>query len=121
MTGMKFLAGSSRPSLEKQKDDSNSMYNHYKNLLHIRKNTQALNNGTYESFKVKSNDVMAYKRESDKETVYVFHNFSRNPVTLDVPEVSKGEIIFKSNDNDILDNGKVTIDKTSSLMIKIDK
>ena len=52
MTGMKFLAGSSRPSLEKQKDDSNSMYNHYKNLLHIRKNTQALNNGTYESFKV---------------------------------------------------------------------
>ena len=119
MYGQKYLIGSSIPALDTQIDDENSMFNHYKNLISLRKSSNALNDGAYESFKVDSQDVMAYKRESDDETVYVFHNLSSQPVTLDVPEASQGEVIFKSNDNDTLEDGKVTLDKTSSLMIKI--
>lgn len=119
MYGQKYLIGSSIPALDTQIDDENSMFNHYKNLISLRKSSNALNDGAYESFKVDSQDVMAYKRESDDEAVYVFHNLSSQPVTLDVPEASQGEVIFKSNDNDTLEDGKVTLDKTSSLMIKI--
>lgn len=121
MYGQKYLIGSSIPALDTQIDDENSMFNHYKNLISLRKSSNALNDGAYESFKVDSQDVMAYKRESDDEAVYVFHNLSSQPVTLDVPEASQGEVIFKSNDNDTLEDGKVTLDKTSSLMIKINK
>ena len=121
MYGQKYLIGSSIPALDTQINDENSMFNHYKNLISLRKSSDALNDGAYESFKVDSQDVMAYKRESDDEAVYVFHNLSSQPVTLDVPEASQGEVIFKSNDNDTLEDGKVTLDKTSSLMIKINK
>ena len=121
MYGRKYPIDSSVPALDTQINDESSMFNHYKNLISSRKSSDALNDGAYESFKVDSQDVMAYKRESDDETVYVFHNLSSQPVTLDVPEVSQGEVIFKSNDNDTLADGKVTLDKTSSLMIKINK
>ncbi|MDD6795584.1 MAG: alpha-amylase family glycosyl hydrolase [Clostridiaceae bacterium] len=119
VSGMTEMTVSSTPSFEKQKDDSNSMYSHYKNLLQLRKSNNPLNDGTYESFKVNSNDVMAYKREANGETVYVLHNLSRNPVTLNISEVSEGEVIFKSNDNDTLGDGKISLDKTSSIMIKV--
>lgn len=119
MYGRQYFIGSTIPALETQMKDENSMYNHYKNLISLRKSNNALNDGSYESFKVDNDSVMAYKRESDDETVYVFHNLSPQPVILDVPEVSEGEIIFKSNDNDALVNGHVSLDKTSSIIIKI--
>lgn len=119
MYGKQYFIGSTIPALDTQMKDEKSMYNHYKNLISLRKSNAALNDGSYESFKVDSDSVMAYKRKVEDETVYVFHNLSNQPVTLDISEVSNGEIIFKSNDNDSLNDGKLTLDKTSSIMIKL--
>ncbi len=79
-----------------QKEDKNSLYNHYKNIINIRNTTKALKYGN--SF-IKTNvDLIngtSFIRSFDNQNVLVIHNPSNNP--LDISHLNCDEIIYSSN------------------------
>jgi alpha-glucosidase len=61
--------------------DDVSLLHIYRKLLHIRKESQALQEGTLELLERPhiSKDLLAYQRKSDEETVLVLMNFGEKP------------------------------------------
>lgn len=95
------------------------MYNHYKNIINLRKSTIALSKGNYESIDVNNFSIMAYKRSYKNESYYIFHNLSNSKIEFKFNDtISNGDIIFRSNLNSTLENNKVNLDKYSSIIIK---
>lgn len=116
---MDFSINDTTTPLSNQLDDNNSMYNHYKNIINLRKSTIALSKGNYESIDVNNSSIMAYKRSYKNESYYIFHNLSNSKIEFKFNDtISNGDIIFRSNLNSTLENNKVNLDKYSSIIIK---
>ncbi|MGM9977409.1 MAG: alpha-amylase family glycosyl hydrolase [Clostridium sp.] len=116
---MDFSINDTTTPLSNQLDDNNSMYNHYKNIINLRKSNIALSKGNYESIDVNNSSIMAYKRSYENEDYYIFHNLSNSRIEFEFNDtISNGDIIFRSNLNSSLENNKVTLDKYSSIIIK---
>ena len=116
---MDFSINDTTTPLSNQLDDNNSMYNHYKNIINLRKSTIALSKGNYESIDVNNFSIMAYKRSYKNESYYIFHNLSNSKIEFKFNDtISNGDIIFRSNLNSTLENNKVNLDKYSSIIIK---
>ena len=116
---MDFSINDTTTPLSNQLDDNNSMYNHYKNIINLRKSNIALSKGNYESIDVNNSSIMAYKRSYENEDYYIFHNLSNSKIEFEFNDtISNGDIIFRSNLNSTLENNKVNLDKYSSIIIK---
>ena len=116
---MDFSINDTTTPLSNQLDDNNSMYNHYKNIINLRKSNIALSKGNYESIDVNNSSIMAYKRSYENEDYYIFHNLSNSKIEIEFNDtLSNGDLIFKSNLNSTLENNKVNLDKYSSIIIK---
>ena len=116
---MDFSINDTTTPLSNQLDDNNSMYNHYKNIINLRKSNIALSKGNYESIDVNNSSIMAYKRSYENKDYYIFHNLSNSKIEIEFNDtLSNGDLIFKSNLNSTLENNKVNLDKYSSIIIK---
>lgn len=71
-------------SVDTQKSNELSHLNLYKKLITLRKQSEALTHGTYESFDSEPG-VFAFKRENELETMYVFLNFTDQKIGFDTP------------------------------------
>ena len=70
-----------------QQGDENSIFNHYKNLIQIRKSHQALwMNGNIEPMDVNTNKVVAFVRQHGNERFLVFQNVANESVTISINE-----------------------------------
>lgn len=81
-------------SLEKK---ANSLLNNYKKLISLRNSEPVLQYGKYEQLSF-SNDLIAFTREYNGETIKCFFNFSENPEEITLKEHEKtllGETIIK--------------------------
>jgi glycosidase len=76
-------------SLEAQMDDKDSMYSHYKELIHARRGSLALIEGALESASYKDQGIVSFKRLTEDEEVLVFHNVSKEMVAVKVDEEDK--------------------------------
>jgi glycosidase len=77
------------PSILVQQGDENSLYSHYQTMIGLRNNNPALMFGNYfQEFKDNNSNIQGYVRyyqhEDFEQAVLVIHNFSVNPLTLDV-------------------------------------
>lgn len=116
---MDFSINDTTTPLSNQLDDNNSMYNHYKNIINLRKSNIALSKGNYESIDINNSSIMAYKRSYENKDYYIFHNLSNSKIEIEFNDtLSNGDLIFKSNLNSTLENNKVNLDKYSSIIIK---
>lgn len=116
---MDFSINDTTIPLSNQIDDNNSIYNHYKNIINLRKSNITLSKGNYESIDVNNSSIMAYKRSYENEDYYIFHNLSNSKIEIEFNDtLSNGDLIFKSNLNSTLENNKVNLDKYSSIIIK---
>ena len=106
------------PSLEEQIQDENSMYQYYKNIIALRKNNDALLNGSYIAYDFKDSQIMVYERVSDKQKVLVIHNFSKETkkVTFDKGELS--EVLFDSNGRADFNKNTITLKPYASIVIE---
>ncbi|MBT33712.1 MAG: alpha-amylase [Thalassobius sp.] len=100
-------------ALDKQVTDSSSIYNHYKNLIQLRKNNGVLREGEIEVVKTKSKKVLCYYRILGNEKVLIVHNLGKKAQKLD-SELLKGEILFKTVNKNLSKN---TIPAYSSFII----
>lgn len=61
-------------SIEEQKNEKNSIYNHYKKWIDIRKNSDALKYGDFKNITVEDKEVLAFERKYNNVSAIVVHN-----------------------------------------------
>lgn len=105
--------------LEEQKADENSMYNFYKNIINVRKENDALINGSFKAVNTGNTGVMSYVRESDKQKILVIHNFSANEQVIDCSEFVFGEIVYTTTDNGNIDGSNVSLKGFETIILTI--
>jgi alpha-glucosidase len=84
-------------NVETELEDPGSTLNLYRDLLQLRKEHNALQLGSFLSHPASTEDVFAYRRESDTETMTVVLNFSDEDRSMDV---GRGEIAFSTADRE---------------------
>ena len=93
-------------SVEEERDDENSMFNHYKKLIAMRNENPAFYNGTYETLGMGGGGLYAYKVTGEDSQYLVIHNQRKDDktITLNVggtdiynnTEVTAGEYEIKA-------------------------
>ena len=77
-----------------QEKDSASIYNLYRRLLWIRRETPALMGGSYQVVGVDAPDCFVYVRQLGEEKYLIVLNFSGEPVSLAIPGGGSGQLIL---------------------------
>lgn len=75
--------------------DSDSTLNLYRRLIRLRKHHSALRVGSFLAHPSSTEDVFAYRRESDSETMTVILNFSEESRSI---SVGRGDVVFSTLD-----------------------
>lgn len=84
-------------NVETQESDSNSLLNFYRNILHLRSKTPALQDGTFELVKnLCSNKILAYYRTLRNEKYLVVLNMSKSKVKN---KISGGKQLISTHRN----------------------
>lgn len=68
-------------TVEQQDQDPQSLLNHYRQLIHLRHQTQALRFGSTQNFHVSNPSIVAYTRAVATETIVVIVNLSSATMT----------------------------------------
>jgi len=92
----KYSNDSSVVPVSKQMLDSNSIFNHYKNLIKERNENEILRKGNIVTIPVENSNALAYKRTYKDKSISIFHNLS-------------GEVIVLENGTEIQPYNTVTI------------
>ena len=69
-------------SVEEEKDDTDSMFNHYKKLIAMRNENPTFYNGTYETLAMGGGGLYAYKIYDDNNQYLVIHNQRKDDKTI---------------------------------------
>lgn len=70
-------------SVERQEDNPDSLLNHYRALIHLRNDHEALRVGDWTLLEANSNRLYSFLRQTENETILVVINMNRNPVTAE--------------------------------------
>lgn len=108
-------------SVEAQESDPDSLLEHYKKLIHLRKKVPSLTSGAIESFPVPDAGVMAYVRGDGDERVLVLHNLTADAKSVDLADGSGGgfqRIVFDSTGSGKLDDSTVTIPGYTTMVLE---
>ncbi len=70
-------------ALSVQKDDPNSLWNHYRKLIELRKKYSAFRAGTYEPINTENSGLMGFRRKYKDEEITVIVNLSNEKVNIE--------------------------------------
>lgn len=73
-------------NVQSQLEDTDSIYNHYKKLIALRKALTIFTDGTYMRLDEGHPQVYTYARINDQETLIVMSNFSDQNVSFSIPD-----------------------------------
>ena len=82
--GANYTAKQANGTVKDQLTDPNSLYNHYKKLVAIRKANPEIANGVFTSLSLKEGKVGGFLSEYEGKTVAVLHNTTTEAVTIDL-------------------------------------
>lgn len=103
--------------VEEQLSDTDSLLNHYLELIQLKKGDSVLTNGTLEDTETYDGDVMAYLRSEGDTTYLVIHHLG-NAASDITHALESYSIIYSSNDVTESD-GAFTMQGQSSLVIDV--
>ncbi len=117
-----FNTGEWQPSVQAQREDPQSLLNHYKALINLRKETAALRIGSFVPLITGNRRVVGFRREWDEEQVLVFHNIARSVQAVDLElEGEKRWVVLYSDGEYELQQGdqglKLELSPCSSLLL----
>ncbi|RSK27172.1 DUF3459 domain-containing protein [Bacillus sp. HMF5848] len=104
-------------SLQEQKQDPNSMFNHYKQLIHLRSSHDALVKGNFEVVETNSDKLIAYRRNYHDDSILVVHNISNETQTLQNSFNNDNHILFNSKEGSSLTNNSIVLEPLSTIII----
>lgn len=102
---------------EKVLSDSDSIFHHYRKLIEIRKTYDVLTDGDFELIQEDTENLFAYKRSTENETLYCINNFgeSKLEITLDINPRDFKKLIHNYKSLDIEEN-TLTLKPYESIM-----
>jgi len=90
--GANYTIGQSNGTVADQLPDGNSLYNHYKKLIAIRKANPEIAYGDFTPVVIEGSKLGGFLSTYEKSTVAVFHNTSLSSVEIDLSEVVDTEL-----------------------------
>lgn len=98
--------------------DPDSVFYHYKQLIHLRKQYDVLTNGSYRLLTPDDLSLWAYERTTDDEQVLVLSNFYGTAASFTLPDEWLDHQVLIQNYPDVLEaSGQVTLRPYESLML----
>ncbi|MCP3809347.1 alpha,alpha-phosphotrehalase [Paenibacillus sp. Lou8.1] len=94
-------------NVQDQLEDPNSIYHHYRKLIHLRKTVQVITDGNYQRLDEAHPQVYAYQRSNEEETLIVISNFSGQDAQFRIPDSVYSRLI-----NQALDAAELLIGNT---------
>ena len=83
----KYSTDGAVTSVAEQMKDPNSLYNHYRALIHNRNHSEILQKGSIEPIPDNNKKILAYKRTLAEESISVYHNLSGEVVKVNGNEI----------------------------------
>ncbi|WP_245948130.1 alpha-amylase family glycosyl hydrolase [Paenibacillus sambharensis] len=106
-------------SVEAQMNDEDSLFAHYRKLIHLRAADAVLRTGTIDSYSSPDSRVMTYVRELDADKRLVLNNLSADEIVIELdPAEEWGELAFSSVDGASLKDGKLKLPAYSTMVLK---
>jgi oligo-1,6-glucosidase/alpha-glucosidase len=101
-----------------EKNDNESLFNVYKKLLKLRRESQAIQEGAISLVDSQSWDeqLLAFKRQSEKETILVLINFSDAECTFHNTTECK-QVVFQIGYNHVDNEGEFRINPWSGMVL----
>ncbi|UII18943.1 alpha-amylase family glycosyl hydrolase [Fulvivirga ligni] len=96
----KFTTEQTVAPLSVQSNDPNSVYNHYLNMIHLRRTSEALTNGSISIMDFQNPQLVAFVRQAEGQTLYVVHNISADAQELKDELLDGKEVLYKSFENE---------------------
>lgn len=109
-------------NLAKQKDDRNSVYTFYKQMIALYKDPayhETLTFGRFEPYMRETKNLIAYYRRGEGQTLLVLANFQNEPQTVMLPEAADNVILNNCASVDVDDNGRITLGGYQAVMIEL--
>ncbi|MEK4458788.1 alpha,alpha-phosphotrehalase [Paenibacillus jamilae] len=94
-------------NVQAQLEDPNSIYHHYRKLIHLRKTVQVITDGNYLRLDEAHPQVYAYQRSNEEETLIVISNFSGQNTQFRIPDS-----FYSSLENQALAGAELLIGNT---------
>lgn len=101
--------------------DPDSLLNHYKALIHLRNDHEALRSGDFTGIQTGDMYVVAYRRSTEKETLYVVHNMKKDVLDYDLGKIADGakNLVYSSNDFNYEGGDEVTLPAQTTLVFSL--
>ncbi len=104
-----------------QMADGDSLYSYYKKLIMIRKANPAISRGEYTALALEDTKAGGFTASYEGTTVMVLHNTTRNPVTIELADVTGLEITGINASiglgGAVLDGTTLTLDGQTSVVL----
>lgn len=117
-----YSTGKNVQPLSLQKNDSTSVYHHYKNLIGLRNSSPSLTFGSLEEAETKVPQVVAFRRENEEEKLLVLHNLSGETknIRLKGADQQYDNFFFSGNAAAYGKKNNVSLPPYSTLILKKD-
>ncbi|MCK9422226.1 MAG: alpha-glucosidase [Bacteroidales bacterium] len=86
-------------SVRQQEGDPASLLNHYRNLIKLRKTSEALQRGSWNPVTNGQQGILTYFRNTDDERILVILNFTGRYKSFSLHEHTYGKILFSTHRN----------------------
>jgi oligo-1,6-glucosidase len=106
-------------NVQSQEVDSNSVLNHFKKMIALRKMHPILVYGAYELLHADHPEIYAYTRTLDDDKVLIVLNFSAKRVQADFPGLSIGDELINNMDNAEVSSTLVTLQPYQAIVFSI--
>ncbi|MDZ7604525.1 MAG: alpha-amylase family glycosyl hydrolase [Cyclobacteriaceae bacterium] len=116
-----FTHDSSVTPLSIQMADEESLFNHYKTLIHLRNYSKALTFGDLQEAGYGNSSAISYYRNHGEERLLVIHNLTNTPISIQLRDEDTDftSVIYSNNpDGDRPENGSVDIVANSTIILK---
>lgn len=109
-------------NLAKQKDDRNSVYAFYKQMIALYKDPayhETLTFGRFEPYMRETKNLIAYYRRGEGQTLLVLANFQNEPQTVMLPEAAGNVILNNCASVELDDDGRIRLGGYQAVMIEL--
>ena len=105
-------------SVLEQKENDDSLLNHYRKLIDLRSKYASLREGDFVPVKFNKNFMIGNVRYTEDEAILVLHNVSEKDCEILV-EVQEEDVVFSTNSSYTLEDKSVIIPSKGTILLKL--